>query len=112
MTHAARGTIMGLLLAVLAALPGAGWAGERIVVDVAGVSCPFCAFGLEKKLQALPGVEKVSIKVNEGTAEIEVAEGHQVTKEQIQQAVKDAGFTPGEIRIEAVKGPKKMEGAP
>ncbi len=112
MTHAARGTIVGALLAVLAAVPGAGWAQERIVVDVAGVSCPFCAFGLEKKLQALPGVEKVTIKVNEGVVEIEVAEGHQVTKEQIQQAVKDAGFTPGEVRIEAGEGSKEREGTP
>lgn len=31
-----------------------GWAKETIMVEVSGLSCPFCAFGLEKKLLIRP----------------------------------------------------------
>ena len=83
--------------------PMASYAKQRIMVEVAGVSCPFCAFGLEKKLKQLPGAEKVVIKINEAKAEIEVADGKEITRGQIEQAVKEAGFTPGKIEIKEEK---------
>lgn len=87
--------------------PMISFAKQKVSVEVAGLSCPFCAFGLEKKLKQLPGVEKVVIKINEAKAEIEVADGKKITRGQIEQAVKEAGFTPGKIEIKEEK-----EGAP
>ncbi len=83
--------------------PMESFAGQKVIVEVAGVSCPFCAFGLEKKLKQLPGAERVTIKINEAKAEIEVADGKEITRGQIEQAVKEAGFTPGKIEIKEEK---------
>lgn len=93
-----RAVFVFLILATLLS-PLVGWAKETIVLEVKGLSCPFCAFGLEKKLRQLPGAEKVTIKVNEGKAEIDVAEGKKIAKDQVEQAVKEAGFTPGSVKI-------------
>ncbi|NKE70239.1 heavy-metal-associated domain-containing protein [Candidatus Manganitrophus noduliformans] len=97
-------TVFVLLILATLLSPLVGWAKERITVEVSGLSCPFCAFGLEKKLKQLPGVEKVTIKVNEGVAEIDVAEGKKMTEEQVEQAVKEASFTPGKVKIEEDEG--------
>lgn len=96
--------IFVLLIMAILLPPVVGWAKEKVTVEVSGLSCPFCAFGLEKKLKQLPGAEKVTIQVDEGKAEIGVAEGKKITKEQVEQAVKDAGFTPGKVTIEGDKG--------
>lgn len=79
--------------------PMISFAKQKVSVEVAGLSCPFCAFGLEKKLKNIHGAEKVTIKINEGKAEIDLAEGKRITKEEVEQAVKDSGFTPGKIVI-------------
>ena len=95
--------IFSLLIMGMLFLPMMGYTQQKATVEVAGVSCPFCAFGLEKKLKQLPGVEKVTIKIHEGKADIEVAKGQKVTQEQIEQAVKEAGFTPGKIEFQGEK---------
>lgn len=99
--------VFSLLILAFLSYPVVGYTRERVIVEVAGLSCPFCAFGLEKKLKQIPGAEKVTIKVSEGKAEVEVAEGKKVTKEQVSQAVKESGFTPGKIEIQ-----EEREGTP
>ena len=66
-----------------------------IVVD--GLACPFCAYGLEKKLKKLEGVEALTVDMKEGQVQIKLKEGATVTEEQISEAVTDAGFTVTEI---------------
>ncbi len=71
---------------------------EKIIVRVDGLSCAFCAYGLEKNLKELEGVEKVEINLNDGTASLIFQEGKTVTDETIKKTVKDSGFTPREIK--------------
>lgn len=73
--------------------------GGKIQVRVDGLSCPFCAFGLEKKLKKLDGVLEVKLYVDKGLAEIRVEQGKTIPEEKIIKAVRDAGFTPREIRM-------------
>ena len=68
-----------------------------ILVQVDGLSCPFCSYGLEKKLKKLNGVGKVEIHMRQGKAEMKVNPGITISDESIKQAVIDAGFTPGPI---------------
>ena len=68
-----------------------------ILVQVDGLSCPFCSYGLEKKLKKLNGVEKVEINMKQGKAEMRVKPGITISDESIKQAVEDAGFTPGPV---------------
>ncbi len=81
---------------------------KRATVRVDGLSCPFCAFGLEKKLKAIAGVEKLEIKVNDGLAILNFADSAKIDEKLIAKKVKEAGFTPGEIKITSSKE-KKME---
>ena len=67
----------------------------RIRVD--GLSCPFCAYGIEKKLKALPGVTGVKVEMEQGLVILRVKPGTEVSDKALRKAVKDAGFTPREI---------------
>ncbi|MBI3291427.1 MAG: cation transporter [Elusimicrobia bacterium] len=70
-------------------------------VQVKGLACPFCAYGLEKRLKET-GAEKVNIHVDKGMAEIAFPERHPMKLEQLREAVKKGGFTPGFIEIQTV----------
>ncbi|KMP11145.1 hypothetical protein UZ36_05420 [Candidatus Nitromaritima sp. SCGC AAA799-C22] len=70
---------------------------NTILVQVDGLSCPFCSYGLEKKLKKLNGVEQVEIHMRQGKAEMKVKPGITISDEAIKQAVDDAGFTLGII---------------
>lgn len=69
-----------------------------ILVRVAGMACPFCAYGIEKHLKALPGVQSTRVNLGEGTAVLELRPGQKVSDEEIRQAVKKAGFKASEIK--------------
>ncbi len=71
---------------------------DQIEVRVNGMACPFCAFGIEKKLRALPGAQKVNVDLGAGKATLEAPAGT-LKQEQIRQAIKEAGFTAGSIEI-------------
>ena len=79
----------------------------RVRVD--GLSCPFCAYGLEKKMKGISGVGKVEINVKEGMATLTAGSGASVDIEVLEEAVSKAGFTPREIRVTA-RGIAKTEG--
>lgn len=70
---------------------------ETITVQVDGMFCPFCTYGVEKKLKRMKGVEKVVVHLQQGKAEIFVKPGATVSDETIKQAVEDAGFSSGPI---------------
>ena len=73
---------------------------QKVTVRVDGLACPFCAYGLEKKLKKIEGVEKLEIKINEGLVTLYYKQGTKIDKEQITKKVKEAGFTPRELQIE------------
>ena len=68
-----------------------------IKVEVKGLACPFCAYGLEKMFKEVEGLEVIKINFKEGLAYLSTAEATKPTKEELTKIVKDAGFTPGEI---------------
>ena len=60
---------------------------------VDGLSCPFCAYGIEKKLNAIKGVQGVGVDIASGTVSVTMAEGASLDEAMAKQAVKDAGFS-------------------
>ena len=96
--------LMGLLVATIVLPAYAQDSPSQITIRVDGLSCPFCAYGLEKKLNKLEGTEKVRIDIDQGVAEITVAEGKTIEESQLRQAVLDAGFTPKEITYGSANG--------
>ncbi len=70
---------------------------QQIIVRVDGASCPFCAFGLEKRLGHLEGVSDVRLEMKAGKVIITLQKGATVSEQALRQAVEEAGFTPREI---------------
>lgn len=70
---------------------------EEVSIRVDGLSCPFCAYGLEKKLKKIDGVNDVIINIDEGVAELKGKKGESIVVEGLKDAVADAGFTPRQI---------------
>ncbi len=80
-----------LLAIVLSTAAFAG--GNQYALAVDGLACPFCAYGVEKKLSAIEGVESVETDVKSGQVVVTLTAGKTLSEEVARQAVKDAGFT-------------------
>jgi mercuric ion binding protein len=78
-------------------------------VSVVGMSCPFCAYGVEKKLKKVEGVETINVDMKEGTASLSAGEGQSINIAQIPKAVKESGFSPGKIEITAIGNVKRND---
>lgn len=74
-----------------------------VVIEVKGLACPFCAYGLEKKLGNLNGVQAVYIDINEGIAQLKFKSEQMASEEEIRAAIKDAGFTVQNITFASQK---------
>ena len=70
-------------------------------VEVNGMSCPFCAFGVEKKLAEVKGVAEVRVGMKRGRADLIAVDGESIDVSMVPEAVRKAGFTPGTIEIVA-----------
>ncbi len=68
-------------------------AGTLYELRVDGLACPYCAYGIEKKLKKTKGVEKIEIDLNKGVVRVKVAEGVRLTESQMAKLINDAGFT-------------------
>ena len=70
-----------------------------IQIRVDGLACPFCAYGLEKKLKKVDGATNLQIEFEEGIVSLEVPKDKKPTEESLKKVVTDAGFTPREIKF-------------
>lgn len=68
-----------------------------IKMEVKGMACPYCAFGMEKALKKVSGVDDVKIQLKEGLAYISTVKKQEPLKESLALIVTNAGFTPGKI---------------
>ncbi len=78
---------------------------EVYALYVDGLACPFCAYGIEKELTGLDGVEKVEVDINKGVVVVTAAEGARIPEASLRQAVDNAGFT-----LRKVEGPESKQG--
>lgn len=68
-----------------------------VKIQVDGLSCPFCAYGLEKNLKKVEGSKDVLINVEDGYTTFNVPKDKQPTEDELKKTVKDAGFTARKI---------------
>ena len=88
-------TKLSLPLATLLFCSAALADGDRYILGVKGLACPFCAYGIEKRLNKVDGVTAVQVDVGDGLVRVTLEEGKTFTEEQARQAVREAGFTLG-----------------
>jgi len=82
-------------------LPLLACGAERQVVNIAvkGMTCPFCAYGLEKNLGKASEVDRVAASLKQQNVHIVLKPGTQPDVARYKQLIHDAGFTPGEARV-------------
>jgi len=85
---AAASLVVSLLLAASGAHAQATY---RIHVD--GLACPFCAYGIEKKLSAVEGVARVETDIASGTVAVTMSGEATLDEATARRAVKEAGFS-------------------
>jgi mercuric ion binding protein len=69
------------------------WAAGVYSFKVDGLACPFCSYGVEKQLKAIPGVRDIKISIKTSTVTVTMKDGTKLTKAQADRAVKAAGFS-------------------
>ncbi len=75
---------------------------ERATVAVDGMACPFCAFGIEKRLKRVGGVGSIEVSLGAGSAALTASDEGSIDVSSIPEAIRKAGFTPGTIEVTAV----------
>ncbi|GMR08615.1 MAG: hypothetical protein BMS9Abin26_1621 [Gammaproteobacteria bacterium] len=68
-------------------------AGTHYEMRVDGLACPFCAYGVEKKLKKVEGTSDIKVDLDKGLVSVNMAEGRELTEEQMKKLFQDAGFT-------------------
>lgn len=81
------------VIAALLLIANTAWADETYRLRVDGLACPFCAYGVEKKLKNTKGVVGVDIHINDGVVIVTVADGAQFDEARARQIMEEAGFT-------------------
>ena len=71
--------------------------GATVRLRVDGMTCPFCAYGLEKKLGELESVDELIIRVSDGVVLIRLKEGTALSDDDLSRAVERAGFSLREV---------------
>ncbi|QYA26646.1 heavy-metal-associated domain-containing protein [Gramella sp. MT6] len=65
----------------------------KVDQEVFGMDCAPCAYGLERGLKKMDGLEKVRVSLNDGKAYLELSENNSLSLKQIQEEVKKNGFS-------------------
>ena len=81
------------------------WADTQYNLRVDGMACPYCAYGIEKKLKALDGIidESLEIKLNDGIVRFQASDETVITKSSLKLLINDSGFTLRELEIHSVQ---------
>lgn len=72
---------------------------DQIEVQVDGLGCPFCAYGLEKKFKEFKGIKDVKIEMETGLFNFTYPSEKEMTLEQVESQVDKAGYTAVTIKI-------------
>lgn len=90
-----------LSILLLAGLFVSGAKAQMVKVDqtVFGMDCAPCAYGLERGLKKLDGIEEVKVSLNNGKAYLELASDNSLTLQKIQEEVKSNGFSARDAKV-------------
>ncbi|MEF9475313.1 MAG: heavy-metal-associated domain-containing protein [Candidatus Mariimomonas ferrooxydans] len=70
-------------------------------VSVDGLACPFCAYGVEKKLKRVKGVGSMDIRMQEGTVTLTAEQGQSIDFAEVPGAIKNSGFSMRQMKLVA-----------
>ncbi len=71
---------------------------KYIKIDVDGLACPFCAYGIEKNLRSnIEGLDNLDINIEKGFVTFGFPKQTKLEDKKIRDIIKDAGFQPNKI---------------
>ena len=99
-------TIISILVIALFATMGVQAQKEmdQFEVQVDGLGCPFCAYGLEKKFKEFKGIKKVAIDIETGDFSFLYPAEKALTMDAVVKQVEKAGYTPITSKITRADG--------
>jgi len=81
------------LLLLLAWSAGVVAGSTQYTLRVDGMACPFCAYGIEKKLKAITGIQHIDVDLDHGLVVV-IGDDHvKLSNQQMTTLFRDAGFT-------------------
>ena len=83
---------------------------SQFTLRVDGLACPFCAYGVEKKLLTVPGVAGIDVLINEGKIILKFSEGADLDVAALNAAVDKAGFTLRGLLVRDAMGTLSRDG--
>ena len=93
---AAHSTILTLTVCIIAihvpVKPSSAAEEKEFIVSVPGIPGPYCAYGVEKRLFELDGVQRVDLLWKEEKIRVLIADGKVVTSDQIIMAVEKSDY--------------------
>ncbi len=78
---------------------------------VFGMDCAPCAYGLEKRIQKMDGIQSVSVSLNDGLLTADLKQTNALTLQGIRKAVEESGFKAEEATISASGTIRKIDPA-
>jgi len=84
---------------------------SEFTLRVDGLACPFCAYGIEKKLLRVSGIEKLDILIDEGKVVLSWRPGAALDLPALHKAVQDAGFTLRSLIVDQAPGELSRDAA-
>ena len=86
-------TISGFLIILATMFAPLAHAASHYSLQVDGLACPFCAYGIEKKLSTIKGLKVVSVDVEQGRISVTLPNGTTLSEHQARDKIQQAGFT-------------------
>lgn len=77
---------------------------DQFEVQVDGLGCPFCAYGLEKKFKEFKGIKDVKIDIKTGDFSFSYPADKELSMKDVQAQVEKAGYTPNISKITRANG--------
>jgi len=91
MRNLVRVMLVGGAIALAAVQARAVPPAYELAVD--GLACPFCAYGIEKKLMSIAGVAALKVDIAKGIVRVTMKDGATLGEAAARKAVEAAGFT-------------------
>lgn len=83
---------------------------DKFMVQVDGLGCPFCAYGLEKKFKEFKGIKDVKIDIETGDFSFSYPTDKALTLVAVEKQVEKAGYTPITAKVERSNGEVEVAG--
>jgi len=75
---------------------------RQVEIKVSGLECASCAESLPKTLERMRGVESATMDAKAGIVLVKLKAGNKLPLEDLRDKLKQAGYTPGDAKVNAV----------